>query len=77
MKGILPLLSGALIQSGAGHALAQAAFLDKRLLELPELAIKQVGGHLDQADNYIGSNGRIMMLNAFAKGIVVGARLPV
>ena len=42
-----------------------------------ELAIKQIGSHLDQADDHIGGDGRIVVFNASAKGVVVGARLPV
>ena len=63
-----PSLLLATAQSGAGHALAQAAVLKKRLFELPDLLVKQVVGLVNQADQDVGHNLRRAGVREFTEG---------
>ena len=47
-------LFGALGEAGAGHAFAEAAFLQEILFEPPELLVEQVVGLVDQANKNVG-----------------------
>jgi hypothetical protein len=58
------------LEAGSRHSLAQAAFLDEGILEVPELAGEQVGGHADQANDHIGRDRRVGVLDAFAECLV-------
>ena len=60
-------------QTGAGHALAQAAFFEKILFQSAELLVEQVVGHFDQTQNHIGADGGVGVLDAFLEGLVVRA----
>ena len=57
--------------------LAQAAFLDECLFERLNLTIQQQAGNADQADNDVGADGRVGMLDPLAKRCIGGARNPV
>ena len=70
-------LSTSLCDSGPCHPFAQAAFLLEGRLQLPELAVEKVGRDFNQADQDIGGDGRIGMLDTPAKGIIRGVRLAV
>ena len=37
------------------------------LFQLGDLPVEQVGGHLDEADDHIGGDGRIFVFDAFAE----------
>ena len=61
-------------EAGAGHALAQAAFVQEIAFQAPELAVEEVGGYFDQAHDHIGANRGIGVLDAFFEGLVIRAR---
>jgi hypothetical protein len=46
------------LQADAGHAFAEAALLDKVLLQAKELLVSQVVGLVDKADGDVGDHGR-------------------
>ena len=60
-------------ESCAGHALAQASFFEKIAFEASELLVEQVVCDLDEADDDVGTDGRVGMLNAFSERLVVCA----
>ena len=64
---------GAMGEAGAGHALAQAAFVQEIALQAAELAAEEVGGDFDQAHDDVGANRGIGVLDAFLEGLVIGA----
>jgi len=59
---------GAVGQPGAGHALAQAALFQEISLQAAELLVQQIIGHLDQAHDHIGADGRVGVLDALLEG---------
>lgn len=61
-------------RGGLGHALAQAAFLDEGFLQLPDLAVQQEARYSDQADDHIGGNGRVGVLDSLTEGGVGSSR---
>jgi hypothetical protein len=64
-------------KAGARHALPQPAFFEKILFQAFQLTVEQLTSHFNQAKNDIGTNGRIGMSDAFAEGVLAGARLAV
>ncbi len=58
-------------EAGAGHALAQAAFLEKVLFEALDLLVEQVIGLMDQANEDVGDRLRRPGFDEFAE-ILVG-----
>jgi hypothetical protein len=64
-------LPRAFVQARSGHAFAQSAFFDKCLFELTELLIEKVSRYLDQAENGVGGDGRIGMLDGLAESFIV------
>ena len=68
------ILFGPMGEAGAGHALAQAAFVQEIAFQAAELAVEQVGGDFDEAHDHIGANRGIGVLDAFFEGLVIRAR---
>ena len=66
-------MPGALGQAGAGHALAQAALIEEIPFLTAEQLIEQVAGDFDQTHEDVGADGRVGMLDAFAKGLIICA----
>jgi hypothetical protein len=64
-------------QPGLGHALAQAAFLEEGLLRVSELTLQKVARYLDEAEDDVGGNRRVDVLNALAEGLVGRVRYSV
>jgi hypothetical protein len=60
-----------------GHALAQATFLEKGFLQLPELSVEKEVADADQTDNHIPGDRRVGFLDAFAERRVGRVRNPV
>ena len=58
--------SGSYGKASAGHALAEAALVEKRLLELAELLVEEIAGQFNQADHHVGGNERVGVLDAFS-----------
>ena len=71
-KGLCPFC-----KASAGHTFAETAFLQKGFLQLLQLPVQQVAGHADQADDDIGTDGRVRVLDAFLEGLVIRAGSPV
>jgi hypothetical protein len=68
---------GASGEAHGGHAFAEAAGVDEILFQTLDLAVEQVVRHLDQADDQVGADLRIGMLDAFAEGFVAGIALAI
>ena len=68
------ILFGPMREAGAGHALAQAAFVQEIALQAAELAVEQVGGNFDQAHDHIGANRGVGVLDAFLRSLVAAMR---
>ncbi len=69
------LLRRAVGEAGAGHALADATLLDEVLLQPQEEAAEEAVGNLDEADEHVGADGGVGVLDALLEGLVVGAGL--
>ena len=65
---VLPVAAG---EAGAGHALAQPAFLEEILFKALELLVEQVVRLMDQADEDVGDRFRRPGFDEFAE-VVVG-----
>ena len=65
------------VEASPRHPLAQATFLDEGFLQVPELAVEQVGAHADQADDHVGGDRRIGALDPLAEGGIGGVWDPV
>lgn len=59
------MVFGAFFQPGSCHSFPHTAFFYKSLLQLSKLFIEQVTGHSNQADDNIGGDGGIGMLDSF------------
>ena len=64
-------------QTGAGHALAQAALLHKSLFQVCQLAVEEVAGELDQPHHDVGRDGRVGIFDSLAKRLVIGLGPPI
>src|SRR5713226_10575302 len=64
------LCFGAFGQAGAGHALAQATLLDKSFLQVLKLPVQEIASNVDQANDHIGADGRVRVLNPFAESFI-------
>src|ERR1043166_5581290 len=67
-------LAGAGGEAGAGHALAEATLSEEILFQAAELLVKKVAGHLDQADDDVGTDGGFRVLDAFFESFVICPR---
>ena len=61
---IRPILTPALLDSGGGELLGEAAVFDEALLHADELLVEQVVGLVDQADHGVGDDGGVFVLEA-------------
>jgi len=66
------LLFGASCQAGAGHAFAQAAVTEKILFQPLDLPVEEITSHFDQANDDVGADGGVGVLDALFEGLVVG-----
>ena len=57
-------------EAGAGHAFAQAAFLEKIALQAPELLVKQVVGLVNQADEDVSHYMARTAVDEFTIGLI-------
>ncbi len=73
VEGLLGSLFGAGGEAGAGHAFAQAAFVQEILFQPSELLVEQVVGPVIRPDHHVGADGRVGVLDAFLEGLVIGA----
>jgi hypothetical protein len=60
-------------QAGVGHALAQAAFLEKVLFKTADLLVEQVVCQLNKTDDGVGADGRIAVFDGLTEGLVASA----
>ena len=65
----------AALQTGAGHAFAQAALLEKVLLQPAELLVEKVVRLVDEAKGDVGYNFRWTGVGEFAVGLIGYKRL--
>lgn len=58
------------MQSGAGHAFAEAIFFEEILFEAADLSVEEVVGLMNQADRDVGNNVRRPRLDERPIGLI-------
>jgi len=64
-------------EAGSGHSFAESAVFEEVLFQAADLLIEQVVGYFDQADDHVGGDFGVRVLDAFAEGFVCRVGLAV